>query len=127
MTTAKRHSQGHAQEHPEEQPKKVEELPVAAEHPPVAEEPEKVAKDEAPGLTANLTSFTITVNLSGSVANPANSTTFQAVTPWGKSGICAGFIEAIEQVVGGKGGTPNSGRMGAYFSSQTSNANEVGN
>ena len=93
----------------------------------VVEKLKEKAKDVGPGLQAALASFTITVNLSGSVANPANSTSFQVTAPWGKSGLCASFTEAIEQVVSGKGGTPSSGRMGAYFSSQTSNANEVGN
>lgn len=87
---------------------------------------------------AALSSFGITVVLSGSVANPANSTSFQIVTPWGKSGVCATLQEAVTQVFEGKGGNPWTGRMGAFFQSQTLNgasgsgpagytaANEVG-
>lgn len=88
---------------------------------------------------ANLSSFGVTVLLSGSVPNPANSATFQIVAPWGKSGQCANIMEAIAQVFEGKAGNMHTGRMGAYFTAQTLNgasgsgpagytaANEVGN
>jgi hypothetical protein len=75
---------------------------------------------------ANLASFTVTVNLSASVANPANSSSFQVVAPWGKSPVCATIDEAIVAVFQGKGGSQYAGRMGAYFTAQTANATEVG-
>lgn len=68
---------------------------------------------------AALSNFAITIQLSGSVTNPINSTSFQAITPWGKSGVCATVQEAISQVFEGKAGNQWSGRMGAYFSAQT--------
>lgn len=87
---------------------------------------------------AALSSFAINVVLSGSVANPINSTTFQLITPWGKSPVCATLLEAVNAVFEGKGGSQWTGRMGSYFSAQTLNgasgsgpaaftaANEVG-
>lgn len=87
---------------------------------------------------ANIASFAINVILSGSVANPVNSTSFQLITPWGKSPVCATLLEAVNAVFEGKGGSPYSGRMGSFFLAQTLNgasgsgpaaytaANEVG-
>ena len=68
---------------------------------------------------AALSSFGITVLLNASVTNPTNAATFQVVTPWGKSSACARFEDAMTQVCMGKGGTSDSGRMGAYFDNQT--------
>ena len=70
---------------------------------------------------ANLTSFGITIALSASVANPTNSATFTIIAPWGQSHACASLGEAVAEVFLGKGGSPTSGRMGAYFSAQTLN------
>lgn len=87
---------------------------------------------------AALSSFAINVVLSGSVTNPINSTSFQLITPWGKSPVCATLLEAVNAVFEGKGGNQWSGRMGSYFLAQTLNgatgtgataflnANEVG-
>lgn len=87
---------------------------------------------------ANLSSFAINVVLSGSVANPINSTSFQVIAPWGKSAVCATMGEAISAVFEGKAGSMYAGKMGQYFTAQTLNgasgsgpaaftaANEVG-
>lgn len=87
---------------------------------------------------AAISSFAINVVLSGSVTNPINSTSFQLITPWGKSPVCATLLEAVNAVFEGKAGNQWSGRMGSFFSAQTLNgasgsgpaaytvANEVG-
>jgi hypothetical protein len=69
---------------------------------------------------ANLSTFYLQVNLSGSVAQPNNSSTFQIVAPWGASGNCYTIEEALEQVFV-KSGSRYTGRMGNYFSAQTTN------
>ena len=69
---------------------------------------------------ANLSSFALTVNLSGSVANPINSNTFQIVTPWGATDVCYSWQECINQLMH-KGGSPVTGRMGQFWSAQTLN------
>lgn len=70
---------------------------------------------------AALSSFGISVILSGSVTNPINSATFQVVAPWGMSPKCATVQEAISAVFEGKGGSQYSGKMGQYFTAQTLN------
>lgn len=70
---------------------------------------------------AVLSSFGISVILSGSVANPINSATFQVVAPWGMSAKCVSLSEAIADVFLGKAGNINAGKMGQYFSAQTLN------
>ena len=86
---------------------------------------------------AALSSFGITVLLSASVTNPINSTSFQVVTPWGKSSVRATLREAWYDVMDRTGGQ-QGGVQGAYMNSQTlngatgtgptgfTNANEVG-
>jgi hypothetical protein len=86
---------------------------------------------------AALSQFAININLSASVTNPINSTTFQAVAPWGQSSKRATLEEAIFDIVT-RCGSQQGGVMGAYMNSQTlngasgsgataySSANEVG-
>ena len=86
---------------------------------------------------AALTSFAITIALSGSVTNPINSTSFQAIAPWGKSSVRTSPREALEDIIY-RAGNEWAGKMGQYFASQTlngasgsgptgyTNANEVG-
>lgn len=69
---------------------------------------------------ANISSFAITIALSGSVANPVNSLTFQAIAPWGASDFNSNPYTAVEDVMCSFGNM-NAGKMGAYFSSQTLN------
>jgi hypothetical protein len=69
---------------------------------------------------ANLSNIYITINLSGSVANPINSSSFQVVTPWGKSSVRSSLREAWYDVMD-RGGSEHGGVMGNYFSSQTTN------
>jgi hypothetical protein len=73
---------------------------------------------------ANLTNFYISVNLSGSVANPVNSSTFQIVTPWGQTSACYSWEEAVNQAFFRNSRV--SGRMGQYFNSQTTNGLTTG-
>jgi hypothetical protein len=68
---------------------------------------------------ANLSNFYISVNLSGSVANPLNSSSFQIVTPWGQTGACSTWAEAVNQAFFRN--SQVSGRMGQYFNTQTTN------
>jgi hypothetical protein len=70
---------------------------------------------------ANISNVGISILFSGSVANPINSATFQIVTPWGKSPVCASLQEAVSAVFEGKGGNPWTGKMGQFFLSQTLN------
>ena len=86
---------------------------------------------------ANLTQFALNVNLSGSVANPVNSLSFQVVAPWGQSSKRSSLREALEDITN-RCGTEQAGVMGNYFRAQVLNgatgsgatgytsANEVG-
>jgi hypothetical protein len=74
---------------------------------------------------ASLSSFTITVNLSGTVANPVNSLNFQVVAPWGKSAVRSSLDEAMRDVMD-RCGNAQAGRIGSYFLNQTTNSTEVG-
>ena len=69
---------------------------------------------------ANLSSFNLTVNLSGSVANPINSNTYQIVTPWGATDVCYSWQQCLNQLCG-KGGSIHSGRMGQFWNAQITN------
>lgn len=86
---------------------------------------------------AALTQFGINVLLSASVTNPINSTSFQVVTPWGKSSARPTLREALHDIAD-RCGNEQTGVMGAYLASQTlngatgsgattyANANEIG-
>jgi hypothetical protein len=70
---------------------------------------------------ANLSNFAVTIQLSGSVANPNNSVTFQCIAPWGQTVPCYNLQEALNDIFFGKGGSQWSGKMGQYFAAQTLN------
>jgi|SRR5215472_7010031 len=109
---------------PEEEPGAVaQQSEPVAKHPAVAAPPPS-SKDTVTPL-APISSFSITVQGPTSAANPINWTAYQITAPWGKSGFCTSMAEAVQQTFFGKGGTAHSGRMGAYFSSQATNATEV--
>jgi hypothetical protein len=69
---------------------------------------------------AALSQFFVTVLLSGSVTNPINSTSYQVVTPWGKSPQRATLREAWNDVMDRTGGQ-QGGVQGNYMLAQTTN------
>ena len=69
---------------------------------------------------ANLSQFFVTVLLSGSVANPRNTQTYQVVTPWGKSAQRSSLLEAWYDVVN-RTGDESTGVMGNYLTNQVTN------
>jgi hypothetical protein len=69
---------------------------------------------------AALSNFAITILLSGSVTNPINSTSFQAVAPWGQGQPQPSLEGALMDLLH-RGGSQYSGAMYNYFAAQTLN------
>lgn len=69
---------------------------------------------------ASLSVFYVSVALSGTVTNPRNTATYQVITPWGKSSKRSSLREAWYDVMD-RVGTEDSGVLGNYLESQTTN------
>lgn len=61
--------------------------------------------------------FSIAVVMTGpdTATQVGQASSYQFITPWGSSDQCVSFAECVSQLIGHKGGTPYTGRMGDFF------------